>query len=1015
MRRLSLAAACALVALLPSLVQGELFQEGGVGITCEPDSAEAGVSGRGCDEWKDWPDQGFWAYDVWQFEPWTDLDIDLLISDEFGGPEHGEVTDAEVRIFLRALDWEFDNRFDWQDTDLAMTFKYAHRSEIPYDGVNPDHHFLVFQDCLDGVSVPASEINHMDVYLAPGSSAHYDSDYSAPEEDGQPSDPVIWHNNSVDVGDLGGNDPDSMDEELWPRRSAQQAAHEFTHMCWASNTETYTTQYTEGGDYNELLACSAEYLIVPPVDTLHYDLRYGYSLLRDMSNPYDPSYSDPPPTMNMYTRNLQRYHLWKLFGAYLGWRFRDSNIEETLLSRWSQNLTQRGSSWAMERTFCGLAKLMDDHDLYGYVGHGTPWEWPGAARVSSVFADYGIARWVDHNHYDPKYYFGPDFSPFWSQGQFAKIDAGDGAFWELAIPAEFVLDGDNVNQWTEYPDTGDDDCPDGWYDHDRGGGYAHTCVPIKVDLWGSNYLVFRADTSVFAGSMEDTLVVEFDWTGNMHQDVMLWLSVLTYATETTTDSLFLRGADLQSVDTNVYRLWDPQTVTIRVPDFKRDHAEAVVVILSVTDRLYSIDHDTTYKCLRRRAYAGGGPDVVFSYRFKVGWHDPGGGCPVVASRTSAGYVNDNNVLASTLTNDGDLLDAYLLSEKPEELGREYGLRISENDTDHTRFDRIQLLTVDHPHHINVAVFPDGSVGPYTVSASPVACRDSHGRDLLGAVAAPDGESARIEAGSWIDVTFPAPTETRGGGVGTRGNPGHKIEPPGGGAREASSPGVLDLAELCYRANPTTRIVADHGALVIEGEMATLRVTAPCDFHLDHMFLADLPSEPIVVQDCPVVRAEHSTQGECSGLISADDTSYLELSPGDVVELAFRAPYLDEAHVRDFVLITEGQYALGRAAALAAEPDLAHGHSQVTARPNPFRERTTIEFDVPVSGSDVTARIHDASGRLVRTLARESQAAGRLALVWDGTNDRGGTVASGVYFCRIQTGGREVESRVVVLK
>lgn len=967
---------------------------------------------------------------MYGYNEWIDLDIDLLLSGQFDGQQYGFVTDTEARNFLDALDWEFDNRFNWQDTDLAMAFKYAHRSEIPYDETNPIYHFMVYQECLDEPSVPTSEINHVDVYLTPGNTATYPSGPSDKKEDGAVEDPDVWHSNSVRVSDREGNELGSTDEELWPRQSAQQASHEFTHMCWASNTETYDVHYHEEyqnnpRDYNELFACSAEYLVVPPVDCLRWDLRYGYSILDDMSegeggpSGFDPSCSDPPASMSVNNRNFQRYHLWRLFGAYLGWRFQDSNIEETLLSRWSRNLTQRGGSWAMERTFCGLAKILNDQELYGYVGHGTPWEWPGAARASIVFADYGIARWVDHDNYDSDYYFGPSFSPCWSAGQFRKIHLDEpAAYWELAIPPEFVLDGDNVDQWTEYPNAGDANCPDGWYDYEHGyepgTSYEHLCVPVKVDLWGSNYIVFRADTDYFTQSWDDTLVLEFDWTGNMHQDAMLWMSVLTYPTSA--DSLFLHGAELQTVFTDMHRQWDPQTVTITVPDFKRDHTEAVVVVLTVTDRLYDIDHDPEYKCMRRMAYTEGGPDLVFSYRFKVvGSYDPGGGCPFVESRTSSGYVEDNNVLASGVVSGSDILDAYLLAEKPEDVEGEYGIRISENGTDYTRFDRIRLLAVDHSSDVDVAAFSDGSVGPYSVSALPVACHDSEGRDLLNAVSAQDGESALIEEGSWIEVVFPASAPPRGGGVGTRGNPSHKIDPPGGGGRDVSSPGALDLTELCYRANPCTRILDAQGDLVVEGDLARLRVTTPRDFYLDYIFLADRPPELVLVRNCDVARAQHSAFGDCSGAVAADDGSYVGLAPGDAIEVLFRAPRLASNHVRDFVLVTEGQYEFGRSDEETPEPQPEEPSLRTTAHPNPFRELTTISYDVPQPGGNVIVRVYSAAGRLVRELVNQPLRAGTRTLIWDGTDDHGELVASGVYFCKIHAAGREGESRLVVLK
>ncbi|MHB8080062.1 MAG: LVIVD repeat-containing protein [Candidatus Krumholzibacteriia bacterium] len=75
-----------------------------------------------------------------------------------------------------------------------------------------------------------------------------------------------------------------------------------------------------------------------------------------------------------------------------------------------------------------------------------------------------------------------------------------------------------------------------------------------------------------------------------------------------------------------------------------------------------------------------------------------------------------------------------------------------------------------------------------------------------------------------------------------------------------------------------------------------------------------------------------------------------------------------------------------------------------ATPNPFNPRTTIRYDVPAAGGDVRLELYDARGRLVRTLVAGRQAAGRQATVWDGRDDAGRRVPSGVYFARLRATG-----------
>jgi hypothetical protein len=78
-------------------------------------------------------------------------------------------------------------------------------------------------------------------------------------------------------------------------------------------------------------------------------------------------------------------------------------------------------------------------------------------------------------------------------------------------------------------------------------------------------------------------------------------------------------------------------------------------------------------------------------------------------------------------------------------------------------------------------------------------------------------------------------------------------------------------------------------------------------------------------------------------------------------------------------------------------------------PNPFNPRTTVAFSVPAPGH-ATVHIHDVRGRLVQTLVDEAVAAGRHARVWDGTDDGGRPVASGVYLYRLEFRGEDGSTR-----
>jgi hypothetical protein len=83
-------------------------------------------------------------------------------------------------------------------------------------------------------------------------------------------------------------------------------------------------------------------------------------------------------------------------------------------------------------------------------------------------------------------------------------------------------------------------------------------------------------------------------------------------------------------------------------------------------------------------------------------------------------------------------------------------------------------------------------------------------------------------------------------------------------------------------------------------------------------------------------------------------------------------------------------------------------------PNPFNPATTMEF-VLEKPSQATLRIYDASGRCVRALVSEVRPAGRYAQRWDGNDELGAPVASGVYFYRLEAGDFVAMRKMVLLK
>jgi hypothetical protein len=84
-------------------------------------------------------------------------------------------------------------------------------------------------------------------------------------------------------------------------------------------------------------------------------------------------------------------------------------------------------------------------------------------------------------------------------------------------------------------------------------------------------------------------------------------------------------------------------------------------------------------------------------------------------------------------------------------------------------------------------------------------------------------------------------------------------------------------------------------------------------------------------------------------------------------------------------------------------------------PNPANSGTSLAFDLARPG-EVEVTMHDAAGRVVRTLVAGSRlGAGPHAVSWDGRDDDGREVASGVYFCSVRADGEKLTGKMVVIR
>ena len=97
-----------------------------------------------------------------------------------------------------------------------------------------------------------------------------------------------------------------------------------------------------------------------------------------------------------------------------------------------------------------------------------------------------------------------------------------------------------------------------------------------------------------------------------------------------------------------------------------------------------------------------------------------------------------------------------------------------------------------------------------------------------------------------------------------------------------------------------------------------------------------------------------------------------------------------------------------------KPQTPHLFSLEQNHPNPFNPETQIRYTLP-QGIKVRLLIYNILGQKVRTLVDEYQTAGYRTGKWDGKNDIGDEIASGIYFYRLQAGEYDEVRKMILMR
>jgi len=83
-------------------------------------------------------------------------------------------------------------------------------------------------------------------------------------------------------------------------------------------------------------------------------------------------------------------------------------------------------------------------------------------------------------------------------------------------------------------------------------------------------------------------------------------------------------------------------------------------------------------------------------------------------------------------------------------------------------------------------------------------------------------------------------------------------------------------------------------------------------------------------------------------------------------------------------------------------------------PNPFSSQTKIDFEL-ITPAELFVEIYNIKGGLIKTLYSGNKSTGKHSLIWDGTDNKNKSLASGYYLCKIRTGNGTMIHKILLIK
>jgi flagellar hook assembly protein FlgD len=114
-------------------------------------------------------------------------------------------------------------------------------------------------------------------------------------------------------------------------------------------------------------------------------------------------------------------------------------------------------------------------------------------------------------------------------------------------------------------------------------------------------------------------------------------------------------------------------------------------------------------------------------------------------------------------------------------------------------------------------------------------------------------------------------------------------------------------------------------------------------------------------------------------------------------------------------MNEGDFITTALTGIAEGRNVVPQRLSLSVLPTVSREGFRVEYGLAQGGQAVSMRVYDRAGRLVRTLVDGDMPAGWYELLWQGDDNQGHDLASGVYFVSLTSGEHKVITKALVVR